>query len=347
MRPKIKDEYRYPYRRISNDSTHVFHFTDANDTLLSNKIELDENSVDMHQSYLSKFLKEYDTKSFLIVRNDSIIFEWYAPGTSDTTLFTTFSEAKAIITTLIGCAIDDGFIKSVDQSVRDFIPELDSSFEKVKIKHLLNHTSGIKFSDDYFSPFAENAQYYYCNDLWTKILELKMAYPPGTKFQYQSANPVLLARILERSTHQTVSHYLQEKIWKPLGMESPARWNLDNADSLGIEKAFCCVDVIARDMAKLGRLYLHKGNWNGKQIVSEKWVDYVTSYTESEGAKLYYSNNIGKSPMLYNAYYFVGMYGQYTYVYPKKNLIIVRFSDKNFYQPFFWRAVMLQLLDQL
>jgi CubicO group peptidase (beta-lactamase class C family) len=141
---------------------------------------------------------------------------------------------------------------------------------------------------------------------------------------------------------------LEEKLWKPLNMESPAYWSLDRKDDKGIEKAFCCLQARAIDFAKIGKLYLNNGNWNGNQLVSKAWVNYSTHADTTGNNKLYYNNNWGIGPKKYESYYAVGLYGQYLYLFPEKNLLIVRFGDTELnYRPNYWNEIFLQLIDQL
>jgi CubicO group peptidase (beta-lactamase class C family) len=145
-----------------------------------------------------------------------------------------------------------------------------------------------------------------------------------------------------------VSQYLQEKIWKPLGMEYPATWSLSNQGSDGIEKAFCCLNARTVDFAKYGRLYLNRGNWNGKQIIPESWIDQSLQSSKESGQRLTYHYNWGIGPEKYKSFFAIGLYGQFIYVYPEKNVIIVRFgkADLNYNPPFLYQT-MLQICDQL
>jgi CubicO group peptidase (beta-lactamase class C family) len=285
----------------------------------------------------------------MIIRNDSILYENYAPKINDTTNLSGFSVAKSFVSTLIGMAIDNGEIRDVHQSLTDFIPELkDKGFTPITIGHLLKHTSGIHFTKQSFNPNSDNAQFYYSNNLRQRMLQMKIDEPPGLHFNYQSENYQLLGLVIERATHQTLSAYLQNKLWKPLGMEHPAFWSLDNSSTTGIEKAFCCLNASTRDFAKLGRLYLNKGNWNGKQLISEQWVLAATLPDTTEGGKFNFQYNWIAGPERYGSYYAAGLYGQYIYVYPKKNIIIVRFGKEDLsYNPAYWKLAFLQIIDQL
>lgn len=151
---------------------------------------------------------------------------------------------------------------------------------------------------------------------------------PGKKFEYSSGDSQLLGLILERSLKgTTVTSYLQEKLWTPLGMEFDASWSIDRKNN-GLEKTFCCINARARDYAKLGKLYKNKGKWNGKQIVSEKWITQSTQKDTTEGSVSYYQYQWWL-PTPNEDFMAQGILGQYIYVHPTKDLIIVRLGKKN------------------
>lgn len=347
--PKEKNARLFPKREI-NIGDSVFRF---NEPLLKNSIgklvRVDERNIDPSGTNLDEMVKLHHTLSFIIIRNDTILYEKYAPHLNDTATVSSFSIAKSFVSTLVGMAIDQGKIKSVKQSITDFIPELKSKgFQPITINNLLKHTSGIQFSKSSFNPNSDNAQFYYGNDLRTRMLNMKIAEPPGLHFNYGSENYQLLGLILERATHETLSVYLQNNLWRLLGMEHTAFWNIDNSSDTGIEKAFCCLNATTRDFAKLGRLYLHKGNWNGRQLISEKWVYEATHPDTTAGGKFNFQYNWITGPEKYGSYYAAGLYGQYIYVYPQKKVIIVRFGREDLsYNPAYWKEAFLQIVDQL
>lgn len=276
-----------------------------------------------------QYLEDNKTVAFLIIKNDTIQYEKYFKGYEETSIVPSFSMAKSVVSILIGCAIDDGLIDSVDEPIIKYLPELNNKgFEKVKIKHLLQMTSGIKFNESYFNPFGDAASFYYGLNLRKLISKMKMQSEPGKKFEYSSGDSQLLGLILERSLKgTTVTSYLQEKLWTPLGMEFDASWSIDRKNN-GLEKTFCCINARARDYAKLGKLYKNKGKWNGKQIVSEKWITQSTQKDTTEGSVSYYQYQWWL-PTPNEDFMAQGILGQYIYVHPTKDLIIVRLGKKN------------------
>ncbi len=282
-------------------------------------------TVDKNKSVtFDKYLEQNNTVAFLIIKNDSIQYEKYFKGYDEQSIVASFSMAKSVTSMLIGCALDEHLIQSVEEPITNYIPELKArGFEKVKIKHLLQMTSGIKFNESYINPFGDAASFYYGLNLRKAISKMKMESEPGKKFEYKSGNTQVLGLVLERALkNKSVSNYLQEKLWSPLGMEYDATWSIDQKKN-GLEKTFCCINARARDFAKLGRLYKNKGNWNGEQLVSKAWVEESTKLDTSEGAVDYYRYQWW-IPTPNQDFMAEGHLGQFIYVNPAKDLIIVR-----------------------
>ena len=249
-----------------------------------------------------------------------------------------------------GIAFEQGKIKSVNQSIADYLHEFadNADIRRITIKNLLQHTSGIKFTKEMLNPWSDNAEFYYSDNLRERALDFDVKEPPGQRFDYQSENAMLLALILERATGMSLSQYLEKKIWSRIGTSAPATWNTDRNDSLAIEKAFCCLNARTMDFAKFGRLLLHKGNWNGTQIIPENFVRDAATPSINDGGKLTYGYNMGIGPLKYGSFFPIGLFGQLIYVYPAHNIIIVRFGEGGLtYHPNYWKSIMLQIIDQL
>ncbi len=291
-----------------------------------------------------KYLKDSKTVAFLIIKNDTIQYEKYFNGYERGSIVASFSMAKSVTSILIGCAIDEGLIKSVDEPITKYIPELtEAGFEKVKIKHLLQMTSGIDFNESYVNPFGDVATFYYGRNLRKDIEKMTLKSEPGVAFEYTSGSTQLLGLVLERAlTNKTLTQYLQEKLWTPLEMEYDATWSIDRKKN-GLEKTFCCINARARDFAKIGRLYQHKGNWNGTQIVSEKWVEESTKLDTSDGSARYYQYQWWL-PRPNQDFMAEGILGQFVYVDPTKDLIIVRLGKKHG-KPNWW-SIFTSLANQ-
>lgn len=315
----INDHKKFPKRDIRKSGS-PFYFTSSIDT--SNHL------YKVHTNFDS-LIESSKTVAFLIIQNDSLKYERYFKKYDQSSIVSSFSMAKSVTSILIGRAIEDGFIQSVNEPITKYIPELSKNgFDSVTIEHLLQMTSGLKFNEGYYNPFGDAATFYYGTNLRKSISKMELEVPPGQRTEYVSGNTQLLGLILERALKgKTISAYLEEKIWMPLGMEYDASWSTDRRKN-GLEKTFCCLNARARDFAKIGRLYLNKGNWNGKQLVPEEWVINSTKRDLSNGSAGYYQyqwwilNGTGD-------FMAQGILGQYIFVSPEKNLVIVRLG-KNY-----------------
>jgi CubicO group peptidase (beta-lactamase class C family) len=310
----IKDHKKFQSRPLTAD-TSPFNFQTTN----SGKFPKELNNISF-----DKYLEDNKTVAFLIIKNDTIQYEKYFKGYDKQSIVPSFSVAKSVLSILIGCAIDEGLIKSVDEPITNYIPELTKNgFDSVTIKHLLQMTSGLKFNESYINPFGDAASFYYGLNLRKEIGKMKLNREPGKQFEYVSGNSQLLGLVLERTLKgKTITAYLQEKLWTPLGMEYNASWSIDRKKN-GLEKTFCCLNARARDFAKIGRLYKNKGYWNGKQIVSQSWVEESTKLDTSDGSSANYQYQWWL-PTPNEDFLADGTLGQYIYVNPSKNLIIIR-----------------------
>lgn len=320
----IKDYKKFPSRPLSH-SQEQFTFSTAR----SQKVPKNISNENQDQTSFEDYLEKNKTVAFLVIQNDSIKYEKYFKGYDQTAIVPSFSMAKSITAILIGCAVDEGLIQSTQEPITNYIPELKKNgFDAVTIKHLLQMTSGIKFNEGYTNPFGEVATFYYGTNLRKAISKMTLKRKPGSQFEYVSGNTQLLGLVLERAIKtKTITQYLQDKLWQPLGMEYDASWSIDRRKN-GLEKTFCCINARARDFAKIGRLYLNQGNWSGKQIVSKQWVLESTKPSTVQGSAWYYQNQWWL-PSKNGDFMAAGILGQYVYVNPAKNMIIVRLGQSN------------------
>lgn len=328
----IKDHKKFPARDIESGTT-KFLFPTSEKGKVPKVFNIKEKSYPFEQ-----YLGDNKTVAFLIIQNDTIQYEKYWKKYNESSIVPSFSMAKSITSILIGCAIDDKLIQSVNEPITNYIPELkENGFDKVTVEQLLQMTSGLKFNEGYFNPFGDAASFYYGTNLRKAISKMKLQVEPGKEFEYVSGNTQLLGLVLERALNgKTITSYLEEKIWKPLEMEFDASWSLDRKKN-GLEKTFCCINARARDFAKIGRLYLNKGKWNGKQIVSENWVTQSTKVDTTKGSVLY-NQYQWWLPSQTGDFMAQGILGQYIYVHPEKNLIIVRLG-KNEGKADWWKIL--------
>jgi CubicO group peptidase (beta-lactamase class C family) len=296
MDADIKDYEKFP-SRMMNNAPPVFNFEKA-DAATQNEYlrildgltsQMFSNST-VSQTPFNELLASTQTTAFLIIKDDRLIYENYFNGYGRDSINTSFSVAKSFISALVGIAIDEGLIDSVDDPITKYVPELqdkDSRYSAITVKHLLSMASGLRYVEEE-TPFSDDTKTYYDPNLRAAALSALIEEEPGKRFHYNNYNYLLLGIILERATGMPVAKYMEEKLWKPLGMEAPASWSLDS-ESSGFEKMESGINARAIDFAKFGRLYLNNGsNLNGEQIISEKWVSTSTSANSTSDPSIGY-----------------------------------------------------------
>ncbi len=322
----ITDHKIFPNRTIEKPAQ-AFTFQNTTKPLIQDSISFTVNGVKERITF-EEYLISNKTVAFMVIQNDTIKYENYFNEYEEGSIVNSFSMAKSILSMLVGIAIDEGKIKSIKEPITNYLPELkDENLKNVTIEHLLNMTSGIAFNESYTNPFGDAATFYYGTNLTKAVHSMTLEATPGTRFKYSSGDSQVLGMVLAAALKDVkISEYLETKIWKPLGMEYDASWSLDRKKN-GVEKTFCCVHARGRDFAKLGRLYLNKGNWNGSQIVSKEWVENSTKVDSTAGNVAYYQYQwwIHQKD---NSYEAEGILGQHIYVNPNKNVIIVRLGEK-------------------
>ncbi len=318
----VYDYQKFPTREL-----------EASDSPFEFPLNLNENEIRTqfeNATDLDAFLEKNQTQAFIMIQDDEILYENYFNGASRDSIVTSFSTAKSFTSALVGIAISEGYISSVNDPITEYLPELaerDPAFSNITIRDLLMMSSGIKYSEP-----PDNATTYYYPDLRQLALEkTKIIDPPGDYFHYNNYHPLLLGMILERATGTTVAYYLQEKIWKPIGTEYPGSWSLDEA---GFEKMESGINGRAIDFAKFGRLFLNNGTWNGKQVIPAEWVAESTQAdTSVDYDSYYYDGFIFANGQGYYKYMWWGIQrdeqnydfvalgnkGQFIYISPQKN----------------------------
>ncbi|MBI1288652.1 MAG: serine hydrolase [Flavobacteriales bacterium] len=298
---------------------------------------------------LRKSLEETKTVAFLMIQDGEIVFEEYWDGYSDSSRSNSFSMAKSITTMLAQCAIQDGYFKSWDQKVKDFLPELKGEYaDDLTLRNLCTMTAGLDFNEHYTNPFDITAKLYYGPDVEKLMLEnVPVIRKPGKDaFEYQSGATQLLGLCLMRATGKSEAEYASEKLWKPLGAVHAAKWHLDHKD--GKELSFCCFNSNARDFARFGQMMLQEGNFNGKQILDTAFVDIATVpyAVPYYGHSFWICDDYGT-----HIYYQRGILGQYIIVIPEYEMVIVRLgherlgSDMNHSIDF--RVIVEEVLKEL
>lgn len=295
---------------------------------------------------LGAFLESSQTQAFIVIQDDAVLYERYFNGAQRDSMMTSFSVAKSFDSALVGMAIDDGYLPGVDVPVTDYLPELadrDGRFGQITIRNLLMMASGIAYEHD--RPLLLNGDgpltTYHPDQRKLALETLQIADPPGQYFLYDTYHPQLLGMVLERTTGMSVTAYTQQKLWDPLGMEFDGAWCLDSQES-GFEKMEAGLNARAIDFAKLGRLFLDNGSWDGHQVIPADWVAESTTVDPAVQNAAYYADEYGTE--IYNGgqgwykYFWYGAArddgtydfwargdrGQFIYVSPAHRLIIVR-----------------------
>ena len=325
--------------RALKASQHPFHFQRApEDKRVAALLATMEYAPGKRVGDVERFLIRSNTTSFLVIKDGVVIYENYFNGYKRDSIVTSFSTAKSFDSTLVGIAIDEGKISSVHDPITKYLPELakrDPRFAQITIQDLLLMSSGIRYNED--PPDRDNEVTYHAADLRKAALEkTAIVDAPGKRWLYNNYHPLLLGMVLERVTGMSVTAYLQEKLWKPLGMEYPGSWSIDG-DKNGLEKMESGINARTIDFAKFGRLMLNNGQWEGKQVVSNAWVEQATQ-PEERPSSYYRDDPFFVSQGHYYKYFWwgdkrlggksdfhaVGNKGQYIYVSPQKRVIIVR-----------------------
>lgn len=294
---------------------------------------------------LNQFLTNHHTVAFLVIRNDTILHEAYFRGFRRESYLPSFSIAKSFVSALLGIAISEGSIESLDQPVTDFIPEMkDPGFQYITLRNLVEMKSGIRYNERYIDPFGNVARFYYGDHLMKYVINLKTDREPGLTYEYQSANTEILAIVIERATGKKLPVYLEEKIWKPLGMEYDANWSVDS-ETYAQVKAFCCLNGRAVDFAKFGSLYLSDGIWRSDTLVAPGWVhESLTIHKDDIDSQGYpYAYHWRSMPE--GDFFAKGVLGQYIYVNKLKHLVIIRFGKMVSGVP--WIEFFRELSNQL
>jgi CubicO group peptidase (beta-lactamase class C family) len=299
---------------------------------------------------LDEFLARHATRAFVVVQRGELIYERYFNGGSASRLETSFSMAKSFASTLVGIAIDDGSIASVEDPITRYLPELarrDPRFQRIRVRHLLTMSSGLRYVEA-GRPWSDDAVTYYGTDLREVALErTRIEGAPGRKWLYNNFNPLLLGLILERATGRKVADYMASRLWQPLEAEADASWSLDSKTS-GFEKMESGVNARARDFARFGRLLLDDGRVGSRQVVSREWVREATRGRAFGGLVDFYGAMWWVRPQAQAArdpFLARGKYGQVIAVIPDRDIVMVRLGSDE--AGIDWAATMLDLASSL
>lgn len=344
----VIDQYRlfHPAERVDNfrQMDRIFPARPIHSSGESTAFARDERPLPISYQYkgrdrtLDKFLSEAEATGLLVIQNNVIVHERYFQGADETSRLTSWSVAKSVVGTLVGIALQDGLIKSIDEPVDRYLPSLsDSSYAAVPIKHILQMSSGVEFDEDYKNRFSDiNLFFAHLYVLGREADDVIEDYPrareSGVEHDYISIDTHVLGMLLRHIYNKPLAQIVEQRLWQPLGMEADAYWSIDDEGEVGNEIAFCCLNARLRDYARIGLLYLNDGVWNGQRLLPEGWVAEATTpgapHLEpgaTAGWRGYQYH--WWIPPDYNREYFAsGVWGQYIYVSEPDDLVIVRTS---------------------
>lgn len=316
-----KTAYLEDYKEFDNEVV-------ANGTAQPWPNHLDYNSAKETEA-LQKMNKDLGTIAYVIIKNDSIWFENYYDGFGENSKSNSFSMAKSYVSGLMQKAIEQGYIKSLDQPVGDFFPEFSEGVAaRMTVGDLSSMSSGTNWDEAYYSPLSITTRAYFDDDLAKVILGLKMDDEPGQKYKYASGDTQLLAMVIEKATGKKLYDFLSESFWKPLGSENSTLWQVDS-ESNDLVKAYCCIASNAKDFARYGKLFKDHGKWNGKQIIDSAFVAKSITPRFPESPEYGYGWWLIQDYKGKDFYMMRGHLGQYVIVQPEDNMMIVRLGHES------------------
>ncbi len=333
--PNYTDQFRFSSVELQPANIPFVWKRPEPDLNLGGRLQMVPTVLGLGTESMDDYLTRSSTLAFLVIRNDTVLYERYFRGMNAGDPMTSFSVAKTFVGSLVSIAFREAKIGSLHDPVQRYLP--DFPFADVTINHLLNHTSGIRYPAEGWLYYSNHLDRIYQQDLGRR-------HPPGKTFRYENGNTQVLSMVLEAATGKPVEEYLHERIWAKIGTENPVNWS---TDAEGTPKAFCCLNATALDFARFGRLMMRKGDWDGEQLIPREFFEEGTHGDTLAGQFIRYKNHMwleGESAGIYLA---AGLYGQYLYVYPPKNILIVRFAKENLHLHAAWSEFFQTLIAQL
>ncbi|WP_395671023.1 serine hydrolase domain-containing protein [Phenylobacterium sp.] len=283
-------------------------------------ITLDGRSVS-----LDDYMRANRVSGVLAIKNGQIVLEKYGLGRTAKDRWVSFSVTKSITSTLVGAAIQDGKIASLDAPVSDSLPDLKgSAYEGVTVRQMLTMSSGVKWNEDYADPNSDVARSSLTrpepgrNAIVSYLAKLPRERPAGAAFHYNTGETDLVGVMVSQATGKPLAEYLSEKIWRPFGMEQDGAWLVDPS---GHERGGCCISMTLRDYGRFGLFMLENGVAGGRRVLPPGWVAEATSAQIRNGAP---DPGYGYFWWLEpNGYAAKGIFGQGIYVYPADQLVVV------------------------
>lgn len=318
--PEIDDRNFFPYATIPADAPRPWP-----QSARYGRVSLTDDQV--------RALAKLNTVGFVVIKDDSLLFEDYFGGWRADSVSNSFSVAKSYISMLVGVALEEGKITDLQTPVGRYLPEFDAfdpCHKDITLWNLLTMSTGLDWSESGSSPFSDNAKGYYGYHVRRLAMDQPCRETPGKEFDYISGSTQIMADVLQKVYAKPLDELVREKVWKPLGAEYTAYWGKDR--KRGDFKAFCCLYATARDFARIGQLWLDSGVWRGTRIVPlEYWKESITpaklmDQGEPNARYGYYwwLATVDGMPM----YYCRGFHGEYVVVIPQEHLVMVRTGAK-------------------
>ncbi|WP_027171600.1 serine hydrolase [Methylobacterium sp. 10] len=278
---------------------------------------------------LAEMLEATHTNALLVTQDGVLIHEWYRPGSGPATLFPSWSVAKSVVSLLVGQTIAEGKLTETDH-VATLLPYLrdEPAFGRITVRDLLDMTSGLAVPENYdpWDPLTGTAGMYLTRDIRAFVRDhATLSSKPGSTGQYRSIDTEILGLILAEVEKKPLADLLSEKIWKPMGAQANATWNLDRPG--GTEKAFCCINAVARDFIRLGLVVADHGRVGGTGIVPPRWIERIETPARRDVDGWPYSAQWWHVPEGDDDISAIGVYGQYVYVNRDTGTVIVKLSD--------------------
>lgn len=279
-------------------------------------------------AWLANYMSQYHIAGVMVLQHGRVRLQRYALGFGPTQHWTSFSVAKSVTSTLLGIALQQGYIRSLDDTLGTYIQELrGTAYANVTVRQLLTMTSGVRWNEDYADPKSDVAQMYMgaCVDgrahVLSYLMKLPRQWPAGTHWNYNTAETDLLGILVQRATHRSLAAYLSQTVWKPYGMAADAFWIKDECD--GSDTGGSGLSATLADYARLGQFMLGDGRVDGKQVVASAWLHGAVRHQESVDSPdrgygyLWWTDQDG-------SYAAIGIFGQMIYVDPARQLVIAQ-----------------------
>lgn len=297
--------------------------------------------VDGKLKPFATYLTDRRIRAFLVIRNDSILYERYLGGYKPSSRWSSFSVAKSVASAVLGLALEKGIVQSLDDPVTKYLPELmrNPAYNGMTLRHLMEMKSGLAYtraSGELLKDLrSSDAHFYYTTNMRASLSRMSRETAPGSEWSYKDSDAELIGWILSRAAGKPVAEQLEEAVWRRIGTEYDATFSLDRPG--GLDKVSAGFNATARDYARFGRLYLNGGLWNGVQLLPHEWLvastTLDTTRTEPEVATWYrmQHNHLWWLPM-HNwggerDFFADGSRGQRIYVHPPTRTIIVQLAD--------------------